>query len=130
MSTYSDAWRATPPAVRDFYRNHARKYLLPCQPHFETIGYQFYLRRGLDLAIVNWEYQILDVGSFNPAIAIILDYSTWEDLEYSLPLDAIPLWTTFNAYATVPEFGTDYPRLKHNVRRSKWTGSPRRRQNL
>lgn len=130
MSTYSQAWHDTPPPIRHFYVNHFRRYLHYQRPPFAALGYSFNARQAYHLAQKNWTFQTADVGSFNPAVVYILDFSAWDDLNYSLPLDPIALSTTWDQFVAVPEFATNYPRDKYKVPRCNWTGKPRHRQNL
>lgn len=142
MSTYSDSWEATPPKVRDFYRNYAQRHCVqswktvwdPIAGHFWPFFgamWVFWATRGIDIAIGNWKNQLAVSGSFNTAIVLF-------DLTPTLPpppiqpahgpgLDGdLP-----DIYATVPLDPTNqYPRAKYNVRRTYWTGKPKRRRNL
>ena len=130
MSTYADAWHAMQPPIRDFYRNHAFLNTRFSTPHFTTFGFVFYRRRGIDLSSANFAYQLRQLPRVDINRPVILNFSLWDDLPYSLPCDDFAWSTTFQQFATVPAYAFEYPRTKFKVPRSYWTGAPRRRRNL
>jgi len=47
------------------------------------------------------------------------------------PVDASPFaLPIYIQWLCIPQFSDDYPRPKYNVRKTYWTGTPRRRRNL
>jgi hypothetical protein len=141
MSTYSEAWAAMNPAVRDFYRNwadinsaqswHAEwwdafQFWLP----FYTMGISWPGYLGFHIAQRNWGIQTALSGSFNPdTVLLCIPATTWTGLlepqydqaengSYSQFWDVVPVWAI------------NFPREKYKVRKSYWTGAPRRRRNL
>lgn len=141
MSTYSEAWQTTPPAVRDFYRNYHRRNLAHCwKEHYDwtyqmwfaftTIGWSFLGYSGYALAQVNWAHQTFLTGSFNTAIVNLTILPDWP------PPDVQPVGPGLNdgaypdQFQAIPAYAIEYPREKYKVRRQYWTGKPRRRRNL
>lgn len=141
MSVYSQAWRDTPPAVRDFYVNYHRRFcahswkaeysiVIQQWVPFQSIGWSFLGYSGVALAMANWERQTFLTGSFNPAIVLMTD-----DPDYPPP-DLQPIgpnpWdgAYTDQFISVPSAAFNYPREKYKVRRSYWTGAPKKRRNL
>lgn len=130
MSTYSDAWRDTPPATRDFYHNFHRYTGMARYPDFD-FGPNWTKRSGAPWnAYNNWTWQTADTGSFNPAIVIFVEDWIFGYLDPTIPGDAFNFYNYTDTIRHVLDWAFDYPRDKQNVRRTYWTGKPRRRRNL
>jgi hypothetical protein len=141
MSTLSDAWRACPPAIRDFYVNNSALFTFhlwhaddpwnpPARGVFYTIGQSFIGHRGFDIFCRNMTSQLYLTGSFDPQITLLdVAMGTFDGrIEPYYDLDH------FYSFAPppdlFPDFIVNYPRAKYRVRRSYWTGAPRHRRNL
>lgn len=141
MSTFSDAWQTTPPAVRDFYVHYHRRYLahswkaewsdvLQAWIPFTMIGWSFQGWPGFALAQANWLYQIWATGSFNPAI-VYFSLAPWFPPPDIQPVGPGMLPGSYaDQFVQVPNWAWNYPRAKYKVRRSYWTGKPRHRRNI
>jgi len=141
VSTYSEAWHATPRPVQDFYRNYQRRNLQHSWKAeyvdppglwigFITFGWAFLGYTGFALAQANWREQTLRTGSFDPQKVLLTVSPDW-------PPPAIqPVGPGGNdgaypdQFVEVPAMAFNYPREKYKVRRTRWTGKPMRRQNL
>lgn len=141
MSTYSDAWQNTPPAIRDFYRNYHRRNLAHCWKAeygppplkwipFFTLGWSFQGYSGYALMMANLNIQVWLTGSFNVATVLL-------EVDPAFPPPSIQptgpgLWRGSypDQFAVVPAVGINYPRAKYKVRRQYWTGKPKRRRNI
>jgi hypothetical protein len=152
MSTYSEAWKNMDPDIRQFYVAWADINTLRCD-HVEydpVYGFwmQFFIRdelypppdivpkyiywmfRGIDLMIHNIKRQVYYTGSFDPNVVLlhIPDGSISGRLQ---PVyDETPISAFQEAPLTVPDYAYNYPRAKYKIRKSYWTGAPRRRRNL
>ena len=107
---------------------------------------------GYHIAQRNWGIQTYIDGSFNKNTILLVTPDWPPDAEvepqydvfgfmyyHSMATDLLDL-TTINIYVDPPTdpptevppdfFGYPMPRLKYKIRRSYWTGAPRRRRNL
>ena len=141
MSTYSEAWHNTPPAIRDFYRNFADLNTIfcgrdlanpdwPLYGYFTTLGWAFLCYRGPDIAAHNWTAQLFDHGSFDPATVVMQLQEMWEDGYIGPAFSAGGLFDWGAQFRDVPLYAENYPKPKYKIRKSYWTGAPRRRRNL
>jgi hypothetical protein len=107
---------------------------------------------GFHVAQRNWGVQLLDHGSFDKNSIIIQipgfsttglyepDYDVYGNVSYESFTLSFLDYTSINKYVDPPTdppteeepmfFAYNLPRLKYKIRRSYWTGAPRRRRNL
>lgn len=141
MSTYSQAWHDTPPAIRDFYRNFHNRYLRQARridstpppgidDWFSTFGWAFHAYSPAAIAMKNWTYQTFALGSFNPAIVVFATHSAWSDPSPGPPYGVTGLYSWSDQFIDIPNWATQYPRAKRKAPKTYWTGKPRRRRNL
>jgi len=141
MSAYSEAWNAMDPATRTFYVNFAS---IRCQfmghqagqydpafgDYYEVYGHVFQAQRGFDVAARNFGEQLFGTGSFDPNTII------WTEQDLVFGSEILPFYQPglyegwWNPWTTIEQYAIQYPRAKYNVRKSYWTGAPRRRRNL
>lgn len=141
MSTYSDAWHALSPKTLSFYHNFQRVRMNQTwHEHYDWgVGRWYSFSDGpwifhsyfaYAIAYRNWTMQLFDTGSFNPEIvqwAINEEFSP----PHPTPQSGIFGYGDYHHEAIdIPLHAFEYPREKHNVRRSYWTGKPRHRRNL
>lgn len=141
MSTYSEAWHTMDPAVRDFYVNwalintaqswHAEWWeeyhqWLP----FTALGQAFPGYLGFHIAQRNWGIQLFETGSFNPNVVLLTDPGPGWDTNWEPQYSSWGFPFYGSIYIVVPDYCYNYPRPKYRIRRSYWTGAPRRRRNL
>lgn len=141
MSTFSEIWHATPPAIRDFYVNFAKQHTtlrnrwsngIPEFP-YEYFNYQVYsfMRPvGRDIAYSQWMWHLAEWGYIKPEH---IEWSfhgthTWQGPMPVRGVANFPTWE--DQFIDVPDFCINYPREKRKVPRSYWTGKPRHRRNL
>lgn len=142
MSVYSEAWHNLSPRTRDFYVNFQRvrmnqtwhesyNYDWDFWNHFTMFGWSFSSYFGYAIAYRNWSCQTQATGSFNPEIIM---WSREENFWTPHPTPITSYITGYgnyhNEFKDIPDFAFEYPRAKYKVRRSYWTGKPRRRRNL
>lgn len=129
MSSYSDAWHAAPPAVRDFYRNFERRYTGLRFPDFDLGPSWMPRSRAFNAAQRNWSAQYFAEGLWSPAVVLFVDNDLGDTPSPTLPYDPYGFYTYQNQYEWIPDYANDYPRTAYNAPRTYWTGKPRRRQN-
>jgi len=141
MSTYSEAWHNTPPAIRDFYRNFHHRYLRfarripydetpPKFGWFTTIGWSFHAYFPYSIAMKNWTYQKATTGSFHPALVAMREHDGFSDPSPGPPYSSFFLDSWSDQFLDIPDYATNYPKPKFRVPRTYWTGKPRHRRNL
>lgn len=141
MSTYSEAWHNMDPDIRNFYRNWAdrncaqnwhvewlEEYDLWWQ--FFSLGQSYPGYLGYHVAQRNWGIQLFLSGSFSSAVVLLhipaFGYTGAIEPAY----DAFGFNSYESTFGSIPEIAFNYPREKYRVRKSYWTGAPRRRRNL
>lgn len=141
MSTYSDAWHNTPPAVRDFYRNFHNRYLRfarripydetpPQMGWFTTFGWSFHAYSPFAIAMHNWSVQTFNFGSFDPAWVMMQTHAGFSDPSPGPPYDVSGLYSWSDQFIDIPHLATNYPKPALRVPRTYWTGKPVARRNL
>jgi len=130
MSTYTEAWHNTPPAVRDFYRNFALRYTDQRYPDFD-FGPVWMPRSAPPFsAFRNWSHQTAEHGSFNTAVVHWVSNEMGDSPDPTIPYDIHGFYVYVDQYEWIPDWAEDYPRDKVTARQHYWTGAPRRRKNL
>jgi len=141
MSTYSEAWEQTDREIQDFYVNFALNNL-GFLGHYEDqydpdFGGYFFIGglsglgwRGWHVFQHNLSGQLFSFGSFDRNRVL------FSEQDFIGEIDIFPWFNIFFfegwpiQFEDVPAEALNYPRLKYNVRKSYWTGTPRRRRNL
>jgi hypothetical protein len=141
MSTFSEAWHTMDNKVREFYIAYSLINTYFCNPFdwdpvyrtklfFYTFGTGWNGPRGIDVAMKNWTCQLWASGSFAPNSVLWSTFSIWDYVVLGPMND--PFWgSTFDPqFKVITDWAINYPRQKYRIRRSYWTGIPRRRRNL
>jgi len=141
MSTYSDAWHNMDPDIRNFYRNFADRNtaqswhveyfdLYDMWMSFAMFGLEFLGYLGYHIAQRNWGLQTAETGSFDSSTCLlsVAEFNEFGDIEPQYDIGNILFYG--NIWDWAPAFCYNYPREKYRVRKSYWTGAPRRRRNL
>lgn len=140
MSTYSQAWHSTDPAIRDFWRNYATQLTGLCGPDdtvdpadpdrwFNLVVAAFHRYRGYHVAQRNWSYQLADSGSFHNNSVAWTDNYLWTPRGWEPATDYLWGNDLADQWTDVPLYAWNYPHIGIRVKRSYWTGKPRRRRN-
>ncbi len=141
MSVASDAWEITPPAIRDFYVNYHRRYLahgwkagyfVPGKFWFpfSGLGWSFQGYSGYALFQANITAQQFPLGFFDVA-KVQLETDPDYPPPSIQPAGPFPWLGAYpDQFIEIPDVASQYPRAKYKVRRSYWTGKPKRRRNL
>jgi hypothetical protein len=140
MGTLSEAWHSAPKPIQDFYNAWSQDRMFYCNPFYDPIldPYKTYFRvggtyfpghRGFDIFRHNMLSQFILYGQFDPSV-VVFDNSPYFLFPGDQPLrDPLHFYGYFDQF-NEPEYYIDnYPRAKYRVRKSYWTGTPRRRRN-
>lgn len=144
MSTYSDAWHNADPQIQQFCHSFAQlktfylgPFWDPDEPYpygpwqpFSTLGQTFPSSRGRDIYYHNLTAQIWDVGFFDRHTLLLgIPLFTYND-QIEPYYDPGPYYSFADQFTVIPDVCYPYPRPKFKIRRTYWTGTPRRRRNL
>lgn len=141
MSAHSDAWTAAPPAVQAFYVNFASLNTFFCNPdranpdppdfgYFTTFGWAFLGYNGYHVFEHNFTVQLAVSGVVDPAIVVMQLQELWEADHIGPAFSAAGFLDWGEQFRDVVDFAWNYPKPKYKIRKSYWTGAPRRRRNL
>jgi len=141
MSTLSEAWRTAPKAIQDFCNAWSQDRTFYCNPFYSPIydpykdyftGYGTYFPgyRGFDIFRHNMRVQSILYGQYDPS-KIEFENSITFIFPGDQPARVHPPYSGYGDQFNEPELNLDnYPRAKYRVRKSYWTGTPRKRRNL
>ena len=125
-----EAFRALPSADQYFWHNLALVYTGYTDGDFGSAYYDTRTRQAINLfhsscIYIEWEGL--------PGLGL-LPYWTTAEPPYSLdpsPVDATIYYAPiYNQWIAIPATSLDYPRPQYKIRKSYWTGTPKRRRNL
>jgi hypothetical protein len=141
LSAKSEAWHTMDPKIREFYVSFAQLNTFYCNPfgwnplyeqkyHFFGFGVGFIGSNGYNIATSQWTSQLWNLGSFEKNSILWSKTNIFHEVTLGPMTDMF--WQTAppNQWSDVTYWGENYPREKYRIRKSYWTGVPRRRRNL
>lgn len=131
MSLRSDNWHGADPAVHAFYHNFTLKNCLQTRFYNFQLGAYWATTNGMQMMAYNTQFQQFTGGSYDNNFVALQSSNFWGDPTPCPPNGAYYYyfgWYAWTQWNKAPVVAAGHEKLK--VRRTYWTGKPRRRMNI